>query len=52
MASQSYGTDPGRMGVNAVGTSPPLSVSTRPTPIVLSNMKQADVKRLAAIKKR
>ena len=47
MAMQGYGTAPSRDSINAVGTSPPRSVSTRAVPIILSHMKPADVKTLA-----
>lgn len=40
MATQGYGTAPGRNAVNAVGTSLPRSVTTKPVPLVLSQMKQ------------
>lgn len=47
MAMQGFGTAPGRNAGNAVGTSPPRSVATKPVPIVLSAMKPADAKALA-----
>lgn len=52
MATQGYGTAPGRTGINAVGTSPPRSVSTRAVPIVLSNMKPEDVRSLSIKRKK
>jgi hypothetical protein len=40
MATQGYGTAPGRNSMNAVGTSLPRSVTTKPVPIILSEMKK------------
>jgi hypothetical protein len=39
MATQGYGTSPGRTPANAVGTSLPRSVTTKPVPLILSAMK-------------
>lgn len=39
MATQGYGTAPGRTPANAVGTSKPRSQTTKPVPIILSAMK-------------
>lgn len=47
MAAQGYGSDPGRNSGNAVGTSLPRSVTTRPVPIVLSHMPAAAQKQAA-----
>lgn len=41
MAAQGYGTAPGRVGINAVGTSLPRAVTTKPVPIILSHMPDA-----------
>jgi len=51
MAMQGYGSAPGRNAANAVGTSPPRSVSTRRVPIILSHMKPADAKAMALNKR-
>lgn len=47
MASQGYGSAPGRVGINAVGTSLPRSVTTRPVPIILSHMPESARKQAA-----
>lgn len=44
MATQGYGTAPGRNSANAVGTSAPRSVSTRAVPIIKQAMAAAKVR--------
>jgi hypothetical protein len=44
MATQGYGTAPGRNSANAVGTSPPRSVSTKAVPIIKQAMVSAQAR--------
>lgn len=50
MATQGYGTSPGRNSMNAVGTSLPRSVTTKAVPIILSAMTPTAQKQAATKK--